>query len=197
MGKEPGTLNPQPPALSKVEGSIRNRLPRIIAAWFFVQVLLNIAAALYLFLHPPDEPASWFDRIDLTINTGINLALAVGFWKARSWAWPTAVVLVPLYWTLHLWHMVVPDEGLLLWPFLLIDALILAYLLNPAGRRVFSAPEGRFKRVSILPPVMGALALYAALAPVLGLFVALAMGVGVVLVGWRRTISNLKSQISK
>ncbi len=173
------------------------RLAKIISVWFFVQVLLNIAAALYLFLHPPDEPASWFDRIDLTINTGVNLALAVGFWRVKPWAWSTAVVLVPLYWTLHLWHMVVPDEGLLLWPFFLIDALILAYLLNPAGRSVFSAPEGRFKRASLLPPVMGALALYAALAPVLGLFVALVMGVGVVLVGWRRTISNLKSQISK
>jgi hypothetical protein len=183
MTVEPEILNPQP--------SIRNRLPRIISIWFFIQVVLNVAAAAYLTLNPPPEPATLFDKIDLTINTGVNLALGIGFWKLRPWAWPTAVMLVPLYWTLHLWHMVVPAEGLLLWPFLLIDALILAWLLNPAGRRVFSAPEGRFRRFSYLPPVMGALALYASLAPVLGLFVALAMGVAVVVVGWRKAISNL------
>ncbi|MDF1535338.1 MAG: hypothetical protein P1S46_02410 [bacterium] len=50
-------------------------MPKIIAIWFFLQVLLNIVIATYLFLHPPDEPPSWFDRLDLTVNTGINLAL--------------------------------------------------------------------------------------------------------------------------
>lgn len=197
MSTKPDILNSKPPGLSDVEGSIRNRLPRLIATWFFIQVVLNVAASLYLFLHPLDEPVSWFDRIDLTINTGFNMALAVGFWRVKPWAWATAVVLVPLYWTLHLWHMVIPEEGILLWPFLLIDAFILVWLLNPAGRRVFSAPEGRFKRLSLLPPVMGAVALYAALAPVLGLTVAAAMGVGVVLVALRRGHSKFKVQDSK
>ena len=177
---EPGTQNPERKA----------RSPKIIAIWFSFQVLLNVAIALYLALHPPPEPATLFARIDLTVNTGVNAALAVGFWQRRSWAWSTAVVLVPLYWTLHLWHMLVPEEGLLLWPFLLVDAIILAWLLRPPGRRALGAYGNRFRHLAYLPPVMGGLALYAALAPLLGLFVAAPMGVTVVVVGWRRTLKG-------
>ncbi len=164
----------------------RTRGPKILALWFAFQAFLNIAVTLYLAVSPPPEPATLFARIDLTLNTGVNAALAVGFWERRSWAWSTAVVLVPLYWTLHLWHLLVPAEGLLLWPFLLIDALILGWLLGPRGRTALGAPGDRFRSVALVPPVMGALALYAALAPLFGLFVAAPMGVAVAAVGWRR-----------
>ncbi|MDT8395424.1 MAG: hypothetical protein RRA32_03105 [bacterium] len=119
----------------------------------------------------------------------------MGFWRLLPWAWSTAVVLVPLYWTLHLWHMVVPKDGLYLWPFLMIDAVILAYILNPACRRAFSAPGGRFRHLSFLPPVMmGAMALYAALAPIVGLFVALALAFAVVIVAARARSPKSKVQ---
>ena len=72
------------------------RVVRLVAAWFFLQVLLNVAAAAYLTLNPPPEPATLFDKIDLTINTGVNLALGVGFLGLKQWAWPTAVILVPI-----------------------------------------------------------------------------------------------------
>ncbi|UCF88078.1 MAG: hypothetical protein JSV70_06545 [bacterium] len=159
---------------------------RLIAIWFFLQVLLNIVIALYLTLYPPDEPVSWFERVDLTVNTGVNLALAVGFWRQTPWAWATAVWLVPLYWALHAWHMLVPAEGVLLWPFLLVDAVILAWLLGSRGRETLGVPEDRWPRLALLPAPMFALGLYALLAPVIGMFIAIAAGLAVVVVGWRR-----------
>ncbi|UCG38694.1 MAG: hypothetical protein JSV00_00185 [bacterium] len=168
--------------------SIRRRLPWIISAWFLLQVLLNVAAALYLAVYPPPEPATLFDRMDLTVNTGVNAALAVGFWKVRPWAWSTALVLIPLYWTIHLWHMLVPIEGLMLWPFLMVDAAVVAYLLGPAGRAVFLVPEGRWERLSLLPPAMAGLALYALLAPVTGLGPAAVAAAAAALVGWWRAL---------
>ena len=163
----------------------------LISLWFALQVLLNIAAAAYLTLHPPDEPVSWFERLDLTVNTGINAALAIGFWRRTAWAWSTAVWLVPLYWAFHAWHMLVPSEGVLLWPFLMVDAVIMSYLLAPKGRQVLDVPPDRWQRLSILPAPMFALGLYALLAPLIGMFIAIAAAAAVVVVGWRRGNSRL------
>jgi hypothetical protein len=170
-------------------------LVRLISLWFALQVLLNIAITLYLTMHPPDRTASRFENMDLIGNTAINAVLAVGVWQVRSWAWHTAMVLLPLYWTLHVQHMLVPEEGLLLWPFLMVDALILDFLLSVMGRRVFNAPTDRWKRLSLLPVLMFALGLYAMSAPVLGMFVAIAGALAVVAVGWRRTVHSPESVI--
>jgi len=164
---------------------------KVVSIWFALQVLLNVVAALYLTLHPPDEPVSWFERLDLTVNTGINAALAIGLWRRTTWAWSTAVWLIPLYWALHAWHMVVPAEGLLLWPFLMVDAVIMGYLLGPKGRHALEASPDRWQRFSMLPAPMFALGLYALLAPVIGMFIAMAGAAAVVVVEWRRAISNL------
>ena len=175
------------PPIRNSQSAILNRGPRttrLIAIWFALQVVLNVTAAIYLTLHPPDEPASWFERLDLTVNTGINAALAIGFWRRTTWVWSTAVWLIPLYWALHAWHMVVPAEGLLLWPFLMVDAIIMGYLLSPKGRHALDAPPDRWQRLSLLPAPMFALGLYALLAPIIGLFIALAAAIAVVVVGW-------------
>ena len=163
---------------------------RLISLWFSLQVFLNVTIAVYLTLHPPDEPVSWFERLDLMVNTGINAALAIGFWRRTTWVWSTAVILVPLYWALHAWHMLVPSEGVLLWPFLMVDAVILGYLLDEKGRQVLDAPTDRWQRLSWLPPPMFALGLYALLAPIIGMFIAIAGAVAVVVVGWRRAMSG-------
>jgi energy-converting hydrogenase Eha subunit A len=167
---------------------------RLISLWFALQVFLNFAAALYLTLHPPDEPVSWFERLDLTVNTGINAALAIGLWRRTTWVWATAVWLVPLYWIFYAWHMFIPDEGLMLWPFIMVDAVILGYLLGRNGRQVLDVPSDRWQRLSLLPAPMFALGLYALLAPIIGMFLAIAAAVSVVVVGWRRSISDLRSQ---
>ena len=60
MSPKSSTLNSQ--------SSTRSRLPRAIAAWFFLQVLLNVTAAAYLTLNPPPEPATLFDKVDLTVT---------------------------------------------------------------------------------------------------------------------------------
>jgi hypothetical protein len=185
MGFDPPIRNP--------ESVIRNRgarTTRLISLWFALQVGLNIAIALYLTLHPPDEPVSWFERVDLMVNTGINAALAIGFWRRTSWVWATAVWLIPLYWALHAWHMLVPSEGVLLWPFLLVDAFILGWLLGPNGRNALEVSHERWQRFSVLPAPMFALGLYALLAPIIGMFIAIAGAVAVVVVGWRRAIQD-------
>jgi hypothetical protein len=135
---------------------------------------------------PPDEPVSWFERLDLTVNTGINAALAIGLWKRTTWVWSTAVWLIPLYWALHAWHMLVPGEGILLWPFLMVDAIIMSYLLSPNGRHALEASMDRCQGLSLLPAPMFALGLYALLAPIIGMFIAIAAAAAVVVVGWRR-----------
>jgi energy-converting hydrogenase Eha subunit A len=177
---EPGTRNAE----------LKTRLPKIIAIWFSLQVLLNIVSAVYLTFNPPDEPVSWFERLDLMVNTGINAALAIGFWRRTAWVWSTAVWLIPLYWALHVWHMVVPAEGILLWPFLMVDAVILGWLLDPKGRLALEAPPDRWPHLSLLPAPMFALGLYALLAPLIGMFIAIAAAVAVVVVGWRRAIQD-------
>jgi energy-converting hydrogenase Eha subunit A len=168
---------------------------RLIAIWFALQVVLNVTIALYLTLHPPDEPVSWFERFDLTVNTGINAALAIGFWRRTTWAWSTAVWLIPLYWALHAWHMVVPAEGLLLWPFLMVDAVILGWLLGQKGRLVLEVPQERWRLLALLPAPMFALGLYALLAPIIGMFIAIAGAVAVLVVGWKKTIRDPRSRI--
>ena len=161
---------------------------RLLSLWFTLQVLINIVVAVFITLNPPDEPASWFERVDLTVNTGINGALAVGFWRRTPWVWSTTVCLVPLYWALHAWHMLVPAEGLLLWPFLMVDAVILGWLLGPRGRRALDAPPDRWPRLSLIPAPMFALALYALLAPLIGMFIAIAGAVAVMIVGWKKPV---------
>jgi hypothetical protein len=183
-------MNSPEPGIRNAE--LKTRLPKIIAIWFSLQVLLNVAITLYLTLHPPDEPVSWFGRADLTINTGINAALAIGFWRRTAWVWSTAVWLIPLYWALHAWHMVVPAEGLLLWPFLMVDALVLGWLLSAKGRQALDAPPDRWKGLSMIPAPMFALGLYALLAPVLGMFIAIAGAAAVLVVGWRRGNSRFQ-----
>ncbi|MDF1524746.1 MAG: hypothetical protein RRA15_00385 [bacterium] len=88
--------------MSNLKPETRNLKPRpwslrLISIWFAVQVLFNVITAIYLALHPLDEPVSWFERLDLTGNTGINAALAIGLWRRTMWAWSTAVWLVSLY----------------------------------------------------------------------------------------------------
>jgi hypothetical protein len=173
----------------------RNSEPRarslyFISIWFALQVVLNVTAVLYLTLHPPDEPVSWFERLDLTVNTGINAALAIGFWRRTAWSWSTAVWLIPLYWALHAWHMLVPAEGVLLWPFLMVDAVIMSYLLGPKGRHALQVSPDRWPRLSLISAPMFALGLYALLAPVIGMFIAMAAAIAVVVVGWRRAIQD-------
>lgn len=172
----------------------KTRWLKVISIWFALQVLLNVVAAIYLTLHPLDEPVSWFERLDLTVNTGINAALAIGFWRRTRWAWPTAVWLIPLYWGLHAWHMLVPAQGLLLWPFLMVDAIIMSYLLGPKGRHALDASPDRWQRLSLIPAPMFALGLYALMAPTIGMFIAIAGAIAVVVVGWGRV--NSKFQIS-
>jgi hypothetical protein len=182
------------------QSSILNRgtrVTRLISLWFALQVALNIAITIYLTLHPIDEPVSWFERLDLTVNTGINAALAIGFWRRTVWTWSTAVWLIPLYWALHAWHMLVPAEGVLLWPFLMVDAVILGYLLGPKRRNALEAPPDRWKGLSWLPAPMFALGLYALLAPILGLFIAAPGAVAVVAVGWNRAIQNSRFKIQE
>ena len=191
-------MDPKPPILNS-QSSILNRgtrITRLISVWFALQVLFNVIAAIYLALYPLDEPVFWFERLDLMVNTGINGALAIGLWRRTAWAWSTAVWLIPLYWALHAWHMLVPAEGLMLWPFLMVDAVILSYLLSPRGRHVLEAPTDRWHPLSLLPAPMFALGLYALLAPVIGMFIAIAGALAVVAVGWKRAISNLRFQIS-
>ena len=182
---KPETRNPEP----------QTRWLKVISIWFALQVVLNVTTALYLTLHPPDEPVSWFERLDLTVNTGINAALAIGFWRRTAWSWSTAVWLVPLYWAMHAWHMLVPAEGVLLWPFLMVDAVIMGYLLGPKGRRALEAYLDRWQRLSLLPAPMFALGLYALLAPVIGMFITMAAAIAVVVVGWRKTIQDPRSKI--
>lgn len=170
---------------------------RLITFWFVLQVVLNVVSGVYLTLYPPDQPISWFDRVDLLVNTGINAALAVGFWGRTTWAWSTAVWLVPLYWTIHLWHMLVPEEGLLLWPFLMIDALILGWLLGSKGRGTLKASPDRWPYLSLLPAPMFALALYALLAPIIGMFVAIPVSAAVIVVGWRKGSSRFQISDSR
>jgi energy-converting hydrogenase Eha subunit A len=192
MGSKSPILNSQ--------SSILNRGPRVtrvISLWFALQVLLNVVAAIFISMNPPDEPVSWFERFDLTVNTGINAALAIGFWRRTTWAWSTAVWLIPLYWALHVWHMLVPAEGLLLWPFLMVDAVIMSYLLGPKGRRALEAPPDRWQRLSLLPAPMFALGLYALLAPVIGMFIAMAGAIAVVVVGWKKSNSRFQIPDSK
>ncbi len=177
--------------MSNLKPETRNLKPRpwslrLIAIWFALQVIFNVIAAIYLALHPLDEPVSWFERLDLTVNTGINAALAIGLWRRTTWAWSTAVWLIPLYWALHAWHMLVPEEGLMLWPFLMVDAVILGYLLGPKGRNTLDESPDRWRYLALLPAPMFALGLYALLAPVIGMFIAIAGAVAVVVVGWRR-----------
>jgi hypothetical protein len=177
------------PPIRNSQSVIRNRearILRLIAIWFALQVVLNVTAALYLTLHPIDEPVSWFERLDLTVNTGINAVLAIGLWRRTTWAWSTAVWLIPLYWALHAWHLFVPAEGILLWPFLMVDAIIMSYLLGPKGRHALEAPTDRWQRLSLLPSPMFALGLYALLAPIIGMFIALGAATAVVVEGWRR-----------
>jgi hypothetical protein len=174
---------------------LQTRWLKVFSIWFALQVLLNVVAAVYLTLHPPNEPVSWFGRLDLTVNTGINAALAIGFWRRTTWVWSTAVWLIPLYWALHAWHMLVPAEGLILWPFLMVDAVIMNYLLGPKGRHALEAPPDRWQRLSLLPAPMFAMGLYALMAPIIGLFIALAAAIAVVVVGWKRAIQNPKSKI--
>jgi len=185
-------VNTQNPNIKHQTSNFKRELLviRLISLWFTLQVLLNVVTAIYLTLHPLDEPVSWFERLDLTVNTGINAALAIGFWRRTAWAWSTAVWLIPLYWALHAWHMLVPAEGGLLWPFLMVDAVILSYLLGPKGRNALEASLDRRKGLSWLPAPMFALGLYALLSPILGLFVAAPAAVAVVVVGWRRAVTN-------
>ena len=178
------------PKLETRNSELQTRWLKVISIWFALQVLLNVTAAIYLTLHPPDEPVSWFERSDLMVNTGINAALAIGFWRRTMWVWSTAVWLIPLYWTMHVWHMLVPAEGLLLWPFLMVDAVIMGYLLGQKGRQVLDTPPDRWQRLSLLPAPMFALALYALLAPVVGMFIAMAGAVAVVVVGWKKAIQD-------
>ena len=180
----PETRNPEP----------QTRWLKVIAIWFALQVLFNVIAAIFLALHPLDEPVSWLKRLDLTVNTGINAALAIGLWRRTTWAWSTAVWLIPLYWALHAWHMLVPEEGLMLWPFLLVDAVILGYLLGPKGRNTLDESPDRWRYLALLPAPMFALGLYALLAPVIGMFIAIAGAVAVVVVGWKK--GNSRFQIS-
>jgi len=168
----------------------KTRWLKVISIWFSLQVLLNVVAAVYLTLHPPDEPVSWFERLDLTVNTGINAALAIGFWRRTTWAWSTAVWLIPLYWAVHVWHMLVPAEGLLLWPFLMVDAVIMGWLLGQKGRQALEASPDRWQRLSLIPAPMFALGLYALLAPIIGLFIAMAAAIAVVVVGWKKAIQD-------
>ena len=186
--------------MSNLKPETRNLKPqpwslRLIAIWFALQVIFNVIAAIYLALHPLDEPVSWFERLDLTVNTGINAALAIGLWRRTTWAWSTAVWLIPLYWALHTWHMLVPEEGLMLWPFLMVDAVILGYLLGPKGRNTLDESPDRWRDLALLPAPMFALGLYALLAPVIGMFIAIAGAVAVVVVGWRRVIQNSRFKI--
>jgi len=183
------------PKLGTRNSELQTRWLKVIAIWFALQVLLNVTAAIYLTLHPPDEPVSWFERLDLTVNTGINAALAIGLWRRTTWAWSTAVWLIPLYWTMHVWHMLVPAEGLLLWPFLMVDAVIMGYLLGPKGRHALEASPDRWQHLSLLTAPMFALGLYALLAPVIGMFIAMAAAIAVVVVGWRKTIQDPRSKI--
>ena len=189
-------MSTKPPILNS-QSSILNRgtrITRLISIWFALQVLFNVIAAIFLALHPLDEPVSWFERLDLTVNTGINAALAIGLWRRTTWAWSTAVWLIPLYWALHAWHMLVPEEGLMLWPFLLVDAVILGYLLGPKGRNTLDESPDRWRYLALLPAPMFALGLYALLAPVIGMFIAIAGAVAVVVVGWKK--GNSRFQIS-
>jgi len=174
---------------------LQTRWLKVISLWFALQVVLNVVAAVYLTLHPPDEPVSFFERLDLTVNTGINAALAIGLWKRTTWVWSTAVWLIPLYWALHVWHMLVPAEGLLLWPFLMVDAVIMGYLLGPKGRHALEASPDRWQHLSLLTAPMFALGLYAHLSPVIGMFIAKAAAIAVVVVGWRKTIQDPRSKI--
>ncbi len=168
---------------------------RFLSLWFSLQVLLNVAITLYLTLYPPDEPVSWFERVDLAVNTGINAALAVGFWRRTPWVWATAVWLIPLYWALHGWHMLVPAEGEMLWPFLMADAVILGWLISAKGRYALTVSHERWRRLALLPAPMFALGLYALLAPIIGMFIAIPAGLAVVAVGWKKTIQDPRSKI--
>jgi hypothetical protein len=183
-------MSTQDPNLKPQTSNLKREIlvVRLISLWFSLQVLLNVAIALYLTLYPPDVPVSWFERLDLAVNTGINAALATGFWRRTAWVWATAVWLVPLYWALHAWHMLVPAEGLMLWPFIMVDAVIMGYLLGPNGRQVLDVPPDRWQRLSLLPAPMFALGLYALLAPIIGLFIAAPAAAAVVVVGWRGRI---------
>ena len=124
---------------------------RIIALWTLVGLLFGICFHILIQLNIIEEPLTRFEVFDFYFSTLASLTIFVGLWCFEPWAWKAAVLLIPISWALGSYGLItdyLQGLGILISPFVILDAVILRYLFKPEVMnfcQIFSTPLLKLK----------------------------------------------------
>ncbi len=107
---------------------------RIIALWTLVGSLFGICFHILIQLNIIEEPLTRFEVFDFYFSTLAGLTIFVGLWRFEPWGWKAAVLLIPISWVLSSYGLITDylrGLGILISPFVILDAVILRYLFKP------------------------------------------------------------------
>ena len=127
---------------------------RIIAAWSLLLTLAGAAFYILSYFEVIDDQPKTRDLIDFMIGTIGGLIIFVGLWKQTSWGWKFTIALTFLYWIYSIFDFFIEYErftGLIMAPFIVIDALIIRYLFRIDVRNTFNITSHFLIRFNWIP----------------------------------------------
>lgn len=149
---------------------------RVIAAWsLFSAIVSAVFYTLARFNFIEDEVTT-SDHFDFIIGTFGGLLLFVGLWRQAAWGWKITITLTFLYWIYSIFDLFIEYQrflGLIVAPFIVIDALIIRYLLRDDVRSTFNITSHFLTRLNWLPTVLFLMAGFFAVKDLFNDFVAI------------------------
>lgn len=131
-GPSPHSPN-RPFALKAINGLLLLRAALYLAG--FGLILLEVRAGDPL-LTQTDVVTGMAVSVGMAV---LNLALAIGMWQLRPWAWRLTIITAGVLLVLDLWGYFSTDRTLQRTIALLINVVIVFYLAQPDVRRLFDA----------------------------------------------------------
>ncbi len=131
-----------------------SRWIKVIAAWSLFSALVSAAFYVLSYFKVIEDQLTASDHIDYLIGTIGGLIIFVGLWKQTAWGWKFTIISTFLYWVYSTFDFFVEYErfvGLIMAPFIVIDAFIIRYLLRVDVRSTFNITSHFLIRFNWMP----------------------------------------------
>jgi len=113
---------------------------KTVALWQLICVVINLFLVILSQLSTIQLKFALPGYIEASFNVIGGLVIFLGLWRLAPWAWKVAVLFIPLSWAYVACDLFIDYQhgvGLIIFPFILIDLLILRFLFEKEVTDIF------------------------------------------------------------
>jgi len=126
---------------------------KTVASWQLICAAINLFLVILSQLSIIQLKFALPDYIEASFNVLGGLVIFLGLWRLAPWGWKVAVLFIPLSWACVACDLFIDYHrgvGLIIFPFILIDLLILRFLFKKEVTEIFKISSTDWIKLSWL-----------------------------------------------